>query len=723
MNEDNQNKKKDHRISRGFSLIYLLFVAAFAWCIFNIIKIQYIEAETWKEIGSVIKNSAQPRVIEPTRGNIYSLNLYGEKEVLAASMKMYRIYFNGAQLHVIEKDRREKEAKNSKLAKFNRTDSVSQLATRLAEFFQDKPASEYRRLINESYKTKKRVLLISRNVDYIERKEIIKFPLFNTGGGKYNDCLISEPVNKRVHPYGNLALRTIGDVFSNKNVQGSKADGRFGIEMQFDSLLRGVEGEGFPIKISRGKTIYEEIKKPIAGADITLTLNMDMQDIVHTCLLNQAQRLGIERGCAILMEVETGEIKAIDNLYYSSKGYFEGGNMAIADLNPPGSTFKAISMLVALEDGVITPDTIVDSYNKRYPQVPDHAPNPAWASITASDVFVYSSNVGTANMIAPAYERSPMEFVRAIKRTGFCEPFDIQLPGASIPHIGPIDFWKVQDTINRTDLPSLTFGYQAGIPPIYMLRFYNAIANDGKMVNPFLVKEIDNNGEKTHFKTTVANSAIASKKSVRQMQEMLRNVVEQKGGTGYYYRSDKVSFAGKTGTAYFKVSGAMTDQVSFCGYFPADKPKYSCIVVMQRRGMWGSQSCEVFRNIAERVIALSTVRHKGDLQDSLRYYPSVKTSQKRELKPLLSSLDFKTSFTDYDWYSISVDSVGLQSEPLQLIENLVPNVVGMGAKDAVYLLERSGLRVQLRGRGTVRRQSLPVGVRISKGQTIILELF
>ncbi len=723
MNKERNNRKKDKRISVGIGLTYLGFVFAFAVCVFNIIKIQYIEGDTWKEIGSFIKNSSKPRIIEPNRGNIYSLNLYGEKEILAASMKMYRIYFNGEQLHIIEKDRREKEAKNSKLAKFNRSDSISQLSIKLADFFKDKPSSEYKRLIEKSYKSKKPVLLISKNVDYVERNEIIKFPLFNTGGGKYTDCLISEEVNKRVHPYGNLALRTIGDVFSNKNVEGSKADGRFGIEMQFDSLLRGVEGEGFPIRISRGKTVYEETKKPVAGADITLPLNMDMQDIVHTCLLNQAQRLGIERGCAILMEVETGEIKAIDNLYYSANGYFEGGNMAIADLNPPGSTFKAISMLVALEDGVIEPETLVDSYNKRYPKVTDHAPNPAWTSITASDVFVYSSNVGTSNIIGEAYEQNPMKFVKAIERTSLSKPFDIQLPGATAPHIGPMQFWKEKDTINRTDLPTLSFGYQSAVPPIYMLRFYNAIANDGKMVNPFLVKEIDNNGEKTHFKTTVANSAIASKKSVRQMQEMLRNVVEQKGGTGYYYRSDKVSFAGKTGTAYFKVSGAMTDQVSFCGYFPADKPKYSCIVVMQRRGMWGSQSCEVFRNIAERVMALSTVRHKGDLQDSLRYYPSIKTSQKRELKPLLSSLDFKTSFTDYDWYSISVDSVGLQSEPLQLIENLVPNVVGMGAKDAVYLLERSGLRVQLRGRGTVRRQSLPVGVRISKGQTIILELF
>lgn len=701
------------RINIGTVIIYFAFALLFGVCIFLIFKIQYIEGDTWQSIGQTIKSSTSPRRIEPLRGKIYCYNIKGEKEVVAASMKMYKIFFNGAQLHTIVKDQKQKNRP------FSATDSINKLSQELSTYFGIAPASHYRALLNRAYSTKKRVQLVGRNIDYLERKDLIKMPLLNTARGKYTDCMISEEINRRVHPYGNLALRTIGDVFADRS---QKTDGRFGIELQFDSLLRGVEGVGTPLKISRRKTVYAEEKKAVNGADITLTLNIDMQDIVQNCLLQQAQRLGIERGCAILMEVETGEIKAISNLYYSSNGYFEGGNMAIADLNPPGSTFKTLSMLVALENGIVTPDSIVNALNKRYPKVTDHAPSPLWNAITVSDVLVYSSNVGTSNIIGSAYESNPMEFIRAIQKTKVNEPFDIQLPGATDFKIGPMRYWKIQDTINRTDLPTLSFGYQTAVPPIYMLRFYNAIANDGKMVNPFIVKEINNNGSITRFSTKTANSSIASQRTIRQIQTMLRNVVEQRGGTGYAYRSSKVSYAGKTGTAVFTQNGAITDQVSFCGYFPADKPKYSCIVVMQRRGIWGSQSCEVFRNIAEQITSINSTVAVSDLQDSITYLPVVKNGNRDMLKYLFGKLDIESEIEHSPWLTTSRDSVKINATSLPLVDNLVPNVVGMGAKDAVYLLEKSGLRVQLSGRGTVRQQSLTVGSRIVKGQTIRLVL-
>lgn len=654
-----------------------------------------------------------PRKIEPVRGKIYCYNIRGEKEVVAASMKMYKIFFNGAQLHTIVKDQRQKKRS------FSATDSINKLSEELSAYFAIAPASHYKALLNRAYNTKRRVLLIGRNIDYLERKELMKMPLLNTGGGKYTDCMVSEEINKRIHPYGNLALRTIGDLFADRS---QKTDGRFGIELQFDSLLRGIDGVGTPIKISRRKTVYAEETKAIDGADITLTLNMDMQDIVQECLMEQAQRLGIERGCAVLMEVATGELKAITNLYYSPNGYFEGGNMAIADLNPPGSTFKTLSMLVALEKGIVTPDSMINALNKRYPKVTDHAPSPSWSAITASDVLVYSSNVGTSNIIGKAYEDNPMDFVRAIAKTKVNEPFDIQLPGATGFKIGPMKYWNIKDTINRTDLPTLSFGYQTAVPPIYMLRFYNAIANGGKMVNPFIVKEIDNNGSITRFSTKTANSSIASSRTIRQLQTMLRNVVEQKGGTGYAYRSSKVSYAGKTGTAVFTQNGHITDQVSFCGYFPADKPKYSCIVVMQRSGIWGSQSCEVFRNIAERITAIDSRVDVGHLQDSIIYLPIVKNGNRDMLKYLLGKLNVEYRLESADWLVTSTDSVRINARPLTLIANLVPDVVGMGAKDAVYLLEKNGLRVLLSGQGTVRRQSIAAGSRITKGETIRLYL-
>lgn len=701
------------RINIGFHIIYAIFLVLFLFCIYYIIDIQYINGDTWKAIGQTIKSSMQPRKIEPLRGKIYCYNIHGEKEIVAASMKVYKVYFNGTQLHAIEKDLREKNKK------FNTTDSINRLSEALSKFFNNAPPSHYKAIINKAYNTKKRVQLVARNIDYLERKELIKMPLLNSAKGKYTDCLISEEVNRRIHPYGNLALRTIGDVYIDKS---QKTDGRFGIELQFDSLLRGVEGVSNPLRISRRKTVFDEEKKAVNGADITLTLNIDMQDIVQNCLMEQAQKLGIERGCAILMEVATGEIKAISNLYYSPKGYFEGGNMAISDLNPPGSTFKALTMMIALENGIITPDTIINALDKKYPKVTDHSPQPFWGAISASDVFVYSSNIGISNIIGDAFERDPMKFVREIQKTGVNEPFDIQLPGATGFKIGPMRYWNIKDTINRTDLPTLSFGYQTAVPPIYMLRFYNAIANNGKMINPFIVKEIDNNGNITKFNTKTVKSSIASSRTIKQIQTMLRKVIEQKGGTGYAYRSSKVSFAGKTGTAVFQTSEGITDQVSFCGYFPADNPKYSCIVVMQRPGIWGSQSCEVFRNIAEKITSINTTLDIGDLQDTITYLPSVKNSKKETLKYILNTLDIKSNISNSPWLIASKDSLRVNTSTLTLIDNLVPNVVGMGAKDAVYLLEKSGLRVHIYGRGTIRQQSIGPGTKVIKGQTIRLEL-
>ncbi len=687
-----------------------VFLFLFICCIYSIIKIQYIEGEVWQSIGNTIKQSRKPKIVKPLRGEILCYNTKGEKEILAASMKVYKIYFNGEQLRIIEKDRKDKKKK------FNRVDSVHRLSVELSKYFGDAPASHYRSIIDKAYRNRKKIRLIGRDVDYVERKDIMKFPLFNTGGGKYTDCMHSEEVNKRVHPFGQLALRTIGDVYPYKT---NTTDGEFGIEMAFDSILKGVEGIKYPIKISRRKTVYVEKEKPVNGANITLTLNIDMQDIVHNALMEQAKRLSINRGCAVLMEVETGEIKAIANLYRSASGeYFEWGNMAIADLNPPGSTFKLLSMLVAFETGKFTPNTMVDSYHKRYPKVSDHAPNPKWSNIKASEVFAYSSNVGTSNIIGSLFEDNPMGFVRAIQKTKVNQKFDIRLPGATGFRIGEFKYWNIKDTIDKTLLPTMSYGYQVAVPPIYMLRFYNAVANDGKMVNPFLVKEIDDNGDVTEYGTEVVTKHIASVKTIKGLQTILKDVVEQKGGTGYHFRSKKVTFAGKTGTAYFNG----TDQVSFCGYFPADNPKYSCIVVMFRRGIWGTHSCEVFRNIAERITALNSKVKVSQLQDTIQYLPLTKNGNAKSLKYILSKLDIDADFVSGDWLKINADATPVNSVELTLKEGLMPDVVGMGAKDAVFLLEKRGLRVDLSGKGRVVSQSVPSGRKIIKGQSIRIHL-
>jgi cell division protein FtsI (penicillin-binding protein 3) len=689
-----------------FHVIYFILAILFLLCLYGIFKIQNIDGDTWREISTFIKKQNKPKVVEPNRGKIYCINRNGKEEIVAGSILIYKVYFDGNQLISIEKHLKKHNYP------FNRKDSITKLARGLSNIFGDNTVENYENMIVKAYNNKKKVPLNSQFVDYVQYKELIKLPLLNGAKGKYVSCLDADALNKRILPFGNLARRTIGDVYADKS---HKVSGRFGIEMQFDSILRGKQGVINPVRVSRKKIIYEEDKKAIDGADITLTLDMDMQDIVENSLLQQMKKLSVERGCAILMETKTGEIKAMVNLNYDGSGYTELENMSISDMNPPGSTFKLVSMLVALENMIITPDTIVNAYTTKYKTVTDHLPNPKWEAIHASDVFVYSSNVGTANIIGRAYEKKPMDFVREIHKTKINEPFDIMLPGAAKPKI---------DTINRTDLPSMSFGYQVVVPPIYMLRFYNAVANNGKMINPFIIKEINNNGDIQIFDKKVVNPSICSPKTLKYLQNMLLQAVEKKGATAYEYRSKVVSFAGKTGTAFFKVGDVKTDQVSFCGYFPADKPKYSCIVVMNRQGIWGAQSCEVFRDIAEKISAIDNqIEFAKIVKDSIANpMPLVKNGNKQTISYILDYVNIKSDLQKFDYLVMSRDSIRVYGKELKLIGNIIPNFVGMGAKDAVYLAEKAGLWVQIYGKGTVKSQSLNAGAKIIKGQTIILNL-
>jgi len=642
----------------GFHIIYFALALGFVWNFVKIIDIQHfpehflpdINGKNFKEIGDSIKG--QPTIDYPKRGTIYCYDKNGEKIILSEDLPVYKIGFNGEQVKRIEKAirdgeivMRKKTVKDGEVVMikkkfskddnmndyFNASDSIKKLADLLAKEFGGKAAG-YNDLMKAYNNENRNAKILDTVIDIIKLNKISQFVLFNGGNGRYGSCLVQTEKANRIMPYEGLAKRTIGDIYKDKKDGFNK--GIYGIEAQFDSILKGVAGEKQNLKISLGRTVIKtNPKKPKQkGADIVLTLDMDMQEIVANCLIQQAQKLSAERACAILMEVETGEIKAMVNLIQGKNGYFEGANMAISNMNPPGSTFKTLSMLVALENG-FTADTIVNSFDKKYPKVTDHAPNVSWRAIPFSDVLVFSSNVGISNAIGGKFGKNPMNFIKEIHKTKINEEFDIMLPGAAKFQIGPIKYEKGKiiygkDTTNSSDLPSLSFGYQVVIPPIYMLRFYNAIANNGKLINPFIVKdicrngksvkEINVNGKTVDFpaKTQVVNPSICSTQTLKQLQKMLYEVVRKKGGTGYEHKSEKVEFAGKTGTAVFKVNGETTDQVSFCGYFPADsigivKPKYSCIVVMQRKGLWGSQSCEVFKKIAEKIYALEPITIKN----------------------------------------------------------------------------------------------------------------
>ena len=636
ISKNKKNAKKT--IYFGFHVIYFALAIGFFWSFKRIVEIQYFSEKDYVAIGDKLK--PKPTKDFPKRGTIYSLDRDGNKVILSEDLPVYNIFFNGAHIHDIEKAIEEGEIMiNKKKFRvgddmndfFNAADSIKVLAGQLAKQFGSRAVgyNELMRAYNEK-NPKAKLLDTVRDFNIIDLKKINDFTLFN-GRGKYSSCLVKVEKANRVFPYKDLAKRTIGNV-DKERIDGFYK-GNYGIEAQFDSIMRGVAGEKQDLKISINKTVIKILKPKKKGADIILTLDMEMQEIVTECLRQQAQKLGAERACAILMEVESGEIKAMANLIKGQSSYYEKVNMAISDMNPPGSTFKTLSMLVALENG-FTADTIVNSFDKMYPKVTDHAPNVSWRAIPLSDVLVYSSNVGISNIIGSKFKNSPMNFVKEIHKTKINEEFDIMLPGAARFKIG--EKKSKNDTIDRIDgegLASLTYGYQVVVPPLYMLRFYNAIANGGKMINPFLVKdvisneksvkELNINGKIVDFPANakVVNSAICSSQTLKDLQKMLYDVVQKKGGTGYNYRSEKIKFAGKTGTAFFKENGVETDQVSFCGYFPADsegkvKPKYTCIVIMQRKGLWGSQSCEVFRNIAEKIFTMENTREFAQLDNS-----------------------------------------------------------------------------------------------------------
>jgi cell division protein FtsI (penicillin-binding protein 3) len=535
-----------------------------------------------------------------------------------------------------------------------------------------------------------------------------------------------------------LASRTIGDVFGDIDPKTGLTKGKNGLELQYDSLLRGSSGLSRKIKTGNSWTNVI-VDDPTDGVDIITTIDITIQDITEKVLLDKLKEIDAASGTAVVLEVSTGEIKAITNMARISDGvYGETKNHAVADETEPGSTFKTASIMVALEDGVCLPTDTVDTGNGIYMykgthQMTDHNKNKGgYHKITVEQAIWNSSNIGVAKVILKGYEHNPTKYVDGLSKIGIMEDLNIEIPGA-----GRAKIRQPNDSINPwsvTTLPWMSFGYETQIPPIYTLTFYNAIANDGKMIKPLFTKEIRHNGHIIkHFSTEVVRQSICSDKTLKIIKGMLEGVVEN--GTGKAVHSDKVKIAGKTGTAQIASGGVYKQaghQVAFCGYFPADKPKYSCIVVIRqpRNGYpsGGTMSGGVFKKIAEKV---SANRISIDVDDMKRdssavSLPLARGGDQKALKYVLDELDveFNSDSVQGRWTS-AYNSAGNDEIIMKTVsqkDGIVPNVIGMGAKDAVYLLESSGLRVSLSGTGKVVSQSIRGGSKINKGQSVSLIL-
>lgn len=713
-----QGLKSNRVLTNYFIVVVVLgfIVAGIIFCAFNT---AFVEKEKWEKVAESQKRPN--RLILPGRGNIYSV----DSKLMATSVPRYYTYMDF-------------KADGFAVDTFlhSKTNGVDSLSVYLSRKLKNRTPAGYKAHLLKGVKSKNRQYpLFEGRISYSDLKEIKKYPFLRLS--RYKSGFYTKEMVQRQKPFGTLASRTIGDIYGEIEESGV-TKGKNGLELQYDSLLRGEAGLSSVRRLGGGWTNVVEIE-PVDGMDVRTTIDIGIQDITEKSLVDMLKNIDAESGTAVVMEVETGEIKAITNMGRIREGaYAETKNHAVADEIEPGSTFKVASIMVALEDGLCTPYDTVDVgsgvYMYKGARMTDHNMNRGgYGRISVEEAIWNSSNIGVAKTILKGYEKNPTRFVEGLYKLGLTIPLNLEIPGAGRAKIRmPNDtalYWS------KTTLPWMSFGYETQIPPIYTLTFFNAIANDGKMVRPMFTKEILSNGKvEKSFSTEVLKSSICSGKTLDIIKGMLLGVVEN--GTGKVVHSDAIPIAGKTGTAQIASGGVYRTsghQVTFCGYFPADKPKYSCIVVIRRPRIGyasgGGMSGVVVKHIAEKIYAnYMSFDVKSIEQDSLAVFtPIPKSGGKKDLKLVMNKLNIKSKEDDdleTDWIltdrTESGNEVALKDLPL--IEGLVPRVTGMGAKDAVFLMESVGLRVNLQGSGRVISQSISPGQRIAKGQTVLLTL-
>lgn len=732
--EQQQKKDNNEGIMGRYGLIVSILLLFAGLIVFSAGKIIFsAEGKKWREVGekeTVIKD----RVILPNRGNIYTY----DGKLLAAAEPLYGVYMD-FWANGIEKDT---------LFKY-----VGDLSKALANKFPNRSAGQYRNVILSGWKLREAeerrikdykargvnkkvplrsryVRIINEDISYVDLKEIRTFPFFNQRSNKSG--LVIQEKNARKKPFGNLATRTIGSVYGDLEKGGAS-----GLELKYDSLLRGVPGVKNRQKI-QGKWM-DVVEIPAQdGYDLITTLDADIQEITEKALREKLMETEAESGTTIVMEVKTGEIKAISNLDRTANGaYYEGNPNAFSYMNEPGSTFKTVTVMAALDDGVVTPTDSFYVGNGLFQYKGKWVRDHYWRQgrdrgyLTVAEGIEISSNVVISKIALKGYENTPEKYVDAIDRIGLRKPLKWDVPLNGIEGTSVIRY--PDDKNNywfKTTLPWMSFGYETQIPPIYMLMFYNGIANGGKMIKPFIAKSLVKNGKVIEqFEAEVVNSKMCKDITLMQIKEMLCGVIEN--GTGKVVKSDYFPIAGKTGTAQIASGGGYSGYyVSFCGYFPADNPRYTCFVGIRRpKGIpsGGGQAGMVFKNIAEQIYTRNTRLSPENckVDSTLSKMPPIKNGNKAKSEKIIRSLELKVMEKcdlDGGWVQIYNDSLCYQLKELTINEKLVPNVLGMGARDAVYLLEKAGMQVNLTGAGKVISQSFRPGSKVVRGTTISLVL-
>ena len=605
---------------------------------------------------------------------------------------------------------------------------VSELAEGLSKMYPAKTSHEYENAIRNARANGSRYLLIKKHVTNDERKRLNKLPIFREGRMKGGIIDTDENI-QRQFPNGSLLKRTLGYY---KNTNGKEL--KVGIEGAFYHYLRGEEGKEIEHKISTGwKKTGQITKESVEGADVITSLDKDIQEFAHSELEKQLRDMKAHHGCVIVMDVKTGFVRAMANLDRAENGKFiEGFNHAIGTKEVPGSTFKLASLMAALEDGKINIMDKVDavgSYVFRGKTFTDSNHGIGYGRITIKHAFEKSSNVIT-KIIHTAYKNEPDRFLERIAEVGLTEPLGIDLsgePAPNVPRPGNPGWWALS-------IPMMSIGYDFQQTPLQTLAFYNAVANKGKFVRPLFVEEIRRSGQTIKkFEPVVLRERICSPSTINTLHECLKGVMTD--GTGTALKSIEFKIAGKTGTAklvgdnkQYNDEKNSSYQASFVGYFPADDPIYSCIVVISKPKVayYGAAvSGTVFAAIANKVYASTLKYHDAinEKKQKSKVSPAVKSGNKRDITYVLKKLNVRYQLNyEGDWLTSDTLKGSVHLNKKNLRKDQVPNVYGMTAKDAIYLLESRGLVVKLKGYGKVISQSILSGTEITKGQLIKIEL-
>ena len=702
--------KKD--ILWRIGIVYFAMVLLSLYILFQIFRLQFLQGEYWRGKEGLLK--VEDVIIDANRGSILS----DDGRILACSIPGYWVYMdtraNGLTNEIFNKN-------------------IDSLAICLSRFYKDKSWSDYKNSLINARKRDNRFYRISnRRISIVDLEKVKNFPIFRLGSNRGGFIAISE--DSRKQPFGSLASRTVGKYRIIKDTLGQKRILGNGLEVAYNKQLMGIDGIGEKTKIGV-RWVHDIEMEPVDGDDILTTLNVEIQDVAEQSLREQLIHHNARYGVAIVMEVNTGDIKAMVNLQRSAPGYYveDHYNYAIGVATEPGSTFKLASLMVALEDGKIDLTDTVDTENgtTRYYDRIMRDSGHSLGKITVQEAFEKSSNVGISKIIYEHYKNDPRAFLNGLYDIGISQKLGIEIPGEASPLIKSTD----DRSWSGVTLPWMSIGYETKLTPLQLLSFYNAVANDGQMVRPRFVKGIVKHGKIIEqYDPEVIKSSICSKSTLKKVRQLLDGVVEK--GTATNLKNNNYKIAGKTGTAQiakgsrgYKIDG-VSYQASFVGYFPAENPRYSCIVVVNgpsNNVYYGNVVAgSVFKAISDRLYAVSYKDrniYNQPLPAITESMPFSKGGSRKDLVKVYSELGLNHNIqSKTDWVTATAGEEVIEVDAKIIEKDQVPNVKGLGAKDAVALLESIGMKVTLSGFGRVVEQSLMPGTKIKEGTKIRLTL-